>query len=143
MTVLECLKEAIKTKNFQLVADAIEMISGEVLEVDVEEEDPVVAQIRQIEEQLAALKGIKTQTEIKPKSSKKNLFEEMKISAPNEDVDNVINDKINRDRKPRPPSEKAYNCSECGRKKTVSKALYRENHICDDCLLKKVKHGSQ
>lgn len=136
--IVEKLKKAISEQNFSYVADAIKDLTGEVIDVS-DYEDPVDAKIREIEEQLNSLRGIKKTEKTQPKKTN-NAFDDIvdELEIIPEIGEELINDKVERTRKPRPSRLVKVTCS-CGKTEEVSPILARDNYTCQKCLVKKAR----
>lgn len=134
--IIDKLKRAITDQDFSLVADVIRDLTGE--EVDVEE-DPIQAKIREIEDQLKSLKSKGRKSEVKVEG-KANEFDKIvdELDILPEPGEDLINDKIKRQRQPRASNTVKVTCS-CGKTEEVSSILARDNYTCQKCLIKKAR----
>lgn len=137
--IVDKLKRAIIDQDFTLVADVIKDLTGEEVEVD---EDPMQAKLREIEEQINSLKSSKLKKPTKqPRvENKDNQFDKIvdELDILPEPGEELIDDKVKRNRQPRPSNLVKVTCS-CGKTEEVSSILARDNYTCQKCLIKKAR----
>lgn len=156
MNISQLLEDGINENNWELIAKAYTMITGN--EIDVPENNnalsDILDRISKLEKRPKNSKGkpqkktiVNNKFEVKSNKSsrnildrdKKNKFEDMYDDVSAEAGQDQGFDKID-DNAPRSArnrksySEKSVSCSSCGKSYNVHPMFARENYICDKCI---------
>lgn len=155
--VVKLVKDGVLEKDWKLIVDSYEILTGVTMDIPEEEEDPIKQMMRrleQLEKDRAVVKETlktkptkvnkaKTSKEKNVESSKtngrQNKFEEMmgEISreVANENGFDKINDKVN----PTPRTRKAYTpatltCTRCKKTEQVNPMFKKDDYRCNNCI---------
>ena len=153
--IIDTLKEGILEKDWECVIRVYVLLSGEALEIEpAPPETPsdlayIISRLSQLEKAVSEKKkeeldfsvDRRRKTEpIDTGSQRENKFEDIKdIDVEKEEPEyDRVNDNVKPvPRRRKPFAEKMVVCASCSKEKSVHPTLYRENYVCDKCLLKR------